>query len=199
MNPLLLRSAIAVLLSALVFPLYAGEGKASISLASNYIFRGSSLSMNDFVMQGGYEYDYGTSLLAGVWFSTLPDDFEYDIYARYSDERGDLGYSAGFIYYGFTDSTVPPAELNLAVSYFGFSIMTSAGVGVNYTETAYETELSDIAIRLHYGTDGTDTDHSLIVSKQMGGMDIGLVYASKQDGISSISTDAYALTIGKDF
>ncbi|MDH5361677.1 MAG: hypothetical protein OEX03_13980, partial [Gammaproteobacteria bacterium] len=162
-------------------------------------FRGATASNNEFVVQGGYEYDYGNSFITGAWVSTLPDAYEYDIYARFDDAMDDFGYSAGIIYYGYTNLTPNSSEVNLALSYKDFSLMTSVGESLTYTEVAYDTTLSDIAIRLHYGHDGQDPDYSTRISKRMSGFDIGLVYASKLDTFSSTSTDVYALTIGKDF
>ncbi|MDH5182389.1 MAG: TorF family putative porin [Gammaproteobacteria bacterium] len=199
MKNIVTRSSIIVLLLIAASPIYAGEGKANIALVSNYIFRGASVSNNRVVLQGGYEYDYGNSIVAGTWFSTLPSDTEYDIYARYSDDVGNFGYSAGFIYYGYTGSTVTPAEFNLALSYYGLSVVASSGKGVNYNEAAFETIVSDVTIRLHYGFDGSDENHGLRLGKQMGGMDVGLIYVSRMDSVSTLTTDVYALTIGKSF
>ncbi|MDH5359204.1 MAG: hypothetical protein OEX03_01515 [Gammaproteobacteria bacterium] len=199
MNNVHVRGVIAALLAVMIFPLYAGEGKANFSMVSDYIFRGATASNNKFVVQGGYEYDYGNSLVSGAWISSLPGAYEYDIYARFDDSVDDFGYSAGIIYYGYTKLTPSSSEVNLAVSYKDFSIMSSTGENLVYNEATYDTTLSDIAIRLHYGHDGQDPDYSLRISKRMSGFDIGLVYASKLDTLTSISTDVYAFTIGKDF
>lgn len=199
MKSFVIRSSVAILSLIVALPLYAGEGKANISLVSDYIFRGDSLSNGSAVLQGGYEYDYGNAIAVGAWLSTLPSDTEYDIYARYSNDVGNFGYSAGLIYYGYTGTTVAPAEVNLALSYYGFSVISSSGEAVEYSEAAFEADISKVRIRLHYGFDGSDENHGLRLSKQMGGMDVGLTYASKTDSLSTITTDVYALTIGKSF
>lgn len=193
------RSSIAILLFVAALPLSAGEEKANIALVSDYIFRGVSLSNNSAVLQGSYEYDYGNSITVGTWLSSLPDEEEYDLYARHSSGIGNFGYSAGFIYYGFTGATVVPAELNLALSLYGLSVMSSRGEGVSYNEAAFETGLSGVGIRLHYGFDGTDPDYSLRLSRDMGWADVELVYASKIDSFTTVATDIYALSISKDF
>lgn len=199
MKSFVYRSIMAALLLSAALPLQAGEGKANISLVSDYIFRGVSVSGGSTVLQGGYEYDYGNSIVVGVWSSTLPDKSEYDIYAHYSDEFGNFGYSTGFIYYSYTGPADLPAEFNLALSYYGFSIMNSSGEAGSYNEVAYQTEVKKLGIRLHYGSDGSNPDRSIQLLKKTGGMEVALVFASKLDSITSISTEAFALTLSKDF
>ena len=195
------RSTLAVLLLIAALPLYAGEGKANISLVSDYIFRGVSVSNGKSVLQGGYEYDYGYSIVTGIWASRLPDGSEYDIYAHYSGELGRFGYSTGVTYYHHTGVAVAavPAEFNLALSFAGFSIMSSASEVASYNEAAYKTKLSDIGIQLHYGSDGRDPDYSLRLLKSAGTVDVGLVYATKIDSGTSIANDVYSLFLSKDF
>ena len=199
MKPFLSRSLLSILLFLLSYPLYAGEGKANMALVSDYILRGASASNNNSALQLGYEYDYNSAWSVGSWLSTVPSGYEYDLYARYGHEFGSWAYSTGVIYYGYTGAASAPAELNLAVSYYGLSLMASRGEGVTYDELHYEISFFDTALRLHYGSNGTDPDYAVYLMKEFGGIDVGVILATKIDSVSTLATDVYALSISKSF
>lgn len=201
MKNTLSRRILTAVLLLLPFSLYAGEGTANAALVSDYILRGETASNNKAAVQIGYEYDYNNALSVGAWLSTVPTGYEYDLYTRYGAEFGQWGYSLGVIYYGYTGTASAPAEVNLSLSYHGFSLMASRGEGVSYNEAVYEKTVSDIGLglRLHFGFDGTDPDYGLQLLKSFSSFDIALNYATKINTATTIATDVYAVSVSKAF
>ncbi|MDH5359203.1 MAG: TorF family putative porin [Gammaproteobacteria bacterium] len=169
----------------------AGEGAANVALVSDYLWRGDATG--EAALQGGYDYDFGNGFSVGVWGSTVPNDFEYDLYGGYAGKAGEMDYSIGYISY--TVGAVSSSEMNLGLGFKDLSIMysTDSANNTDYTEVGYEMDLSGFGVGFHYGTNGVDPDYSIGASKDFSGYSVGLTYASKA------TTDAFALSVSKEF
>lgn len=124
----------------------ASELSGIVTLASEYIYRGQSLSSQNPVIQAGIDYEHDSGLFAGAWASTvdLPNptgrrDAELDFYAGYhfaskspfsaavSVVRYTYPGQTGPIDYNYTEAVVVAAykerlslELGFTDSLYGF-------------------------------------------------------------------------------
>ncbi|MDH5823293.1 TorF family putative porin [Luteimonas sp. RD2P54] len=129
--------------SLLAFGLLAAGGahaevSGSVTLTSDYLFRGLSQTNEEPALQGGIDYTHQSGFYAGAWGSSIswlsdadPDvssQVEVDLYLGYGGEFGDsgLGYDAGAIYYwypgdyppGFTDPDTTEVYFGLGYGMF---------------------------------------------------------------------------------
>lgn len=170
----------------------AGEGAANVAVVSDYIWRGDTQTANGAALQGGYDYDFGNGFSAGVWGSTLPGDFEYDLYGGYAGKAGEMDYSVGLIYYGYTASSTSEYNLGLGYKDVGFMYSADTASSASYMELGYEMDMSGVGVAFHYGTNGSAPDYSIGASKDFSGYNVGLTFASK-------TTTAFALSVSKEF
>lgn len=84
----------------------------SATLASDYRFRGISLSDKDFAMQGGFNVNHESGFYLSTWGSSIEQyngsELELDIYGGYATTIGDLSTNIGFLAYtypGAADNT----------------------------------------------------------------------------------------------
>lgn len=123
--------------------LAAGHARAevsgSVTLTSDYLFRGLTQTNEEPALQGGIDYTHDSGFYAGAWGSSIswlsdsdPDvssQVEIDLYLGYGGEFGDsgLGYDVGAIYYwypgdyppGFTDPDTTELYFGLSYGIFG--------------------------------------------------------------------------------
>jgi uncharacterized protein (TIGR02001 family) len=88
------------------------EITGTLSVVSDYNFRGISLSANDPALQGSLDYASENGFYAGAWASTIDygDDYdgnvEVDLYAGFAGEFAeDFGYDVGLVLYTYPDSS----------------------------------------------------------------------------------------------
>ncbi|HRO03231.1 MAG TPA: TorF family putative porin, partial [Terricaulis sp.] len=78
---------------------HAQTVSASVTLTSDYVFRGMSLSGEDAAVQGSF--DYSTDLFyAGVWGSSLGSggtSMELDVYAGFTPTLGPVALDIGVV------------------------------------------------------------------------------------------------------
>ncbi|MBA3981295.1 MAG: hypothetical protein C0462_11910 [Alcanivorax sp.] len=171
--------AVAVAGAASVVPTTAtAEVSANLGIASQYLWRGQSLTTSGVVF-GGLDYEHESGLYAGFWTSSEAEgDIEYDLFAGYAGEVGDLSYDVGYISYWYTDD--PGAdeggifqEAYLSLGFMGFGLDAFFGVGDygwgdravrnkdNYYALSYGYEQFGIAVG-YYDTDDSDLQYTHI-------------------------------------
>ena len=94
-------------------------GGANVGIATDYLWRGSSVSGNEAVVYGGMDYE-GEGFYAGVWTSTCGDygsGTETDYYVG-TDING---FDVGFIKYEYADSG-DFSEYYVGYTYQGFDL-----------------------------------------------------------------------------
>jgi len=106
----------AVLAGATVVGVGAAQAEvsANVSLTTDYIFRGISLSGEDPAVQGGFDYDSG-SFYAGVWGSSLGSagsSMEMDLYAGFKPHLGPIALDIGVIAYLYPGADDDAAEFD---------------------------------------------------------------------------------------
>lgn len=112
------RTLLATLLAAAGATAAADEGlSANVALASDYLFRGVSQTDNQMAVQGGFDWSHASGFYLGTWASNVDSHFfsgndrdpqiEWDLYAGFSGEAGDLGYDLGairYVYPGYSNA-----------------------------------------------------------------------------------------------
>lgn len=83
----------------------------NLGLASQYRYRGIAQTDGKPALQGGFDYTHVSGLYAGTWASNvgwlsdadarIANSLEWDVYGGYRRSTGDLGYDAGWLYYGY--------------------------------------------------------------------------------------------------
>lgn len=81
----------------------------NIAIVSDYVFRGVSLSDNDFALQGGFNLSAPHKINAGIWASSIEtlggSELEVDLFASKTVQLGKTDFSiggTGYIYPGST-------------------------------------------------------------------------------------------------
>jgi len=102
------------LLASFAVPAMAEGVSGNLTFTTDYVFRGVSQTDEAAAIQGGFDYEHGNGLHAGVWGSnvdfndTRDGSMELDIYAGFGNEVGAFSYDVGGIYYMY-----PGAESEL--------------------------------------------------------------------------------------
>ena len=124
--------AVAVAGAASVVPTTAtAEVSANLGIASQYLWRGVSLSTSGVVF-GGLDYEHDSGFYAGFWTSSEAEGaVEYDLYGGYAGEIGDFSYDVGYISYWYPgsmgDANFQEAYLGLGFMDFGFEAYFGVG------------------------------------------------------------------------
>lgn len=169
-------SAVAFTLAGLS-PAYAAV-EANIGLASNYMWRGMTQTLDQAAISGGLDYSSDSGFYAGTWTSNVDygagsEGYELDFYAGFSGEASGLGYDVGYILYAYPsldDSNF--SEIYLNGSAGGFSAGVAFQVDADFTEEdylyyslGYDAELSGdyglgiVAGVYDFGDDGDELTH----------------------------------------
>jgi uncharacterized protein (TIGR02001 family) len=116
------------------------EVSANISLTSDYVFRGVSLTDNDPAIQGGFDWS-NDMLYAGVWASSLMEGSEFDLYAGWTPSVGPVSLDLGIIGYFYPGADDDDAELDyyelIFGAEYGLTEQFSIGAAVGYTDENY--------------------------------------------------------------
>jgi uncharacterized protein (TIGR02001 family) len=99
------------------------ETTANISLVSDYVFRGVSLSDNGPAIQGGFDWS-SEVFYAGVWGSSITDGVEFDVYGGFTPTTGPVEWNIGAIAYFYPGADDDAAEYD----YVEFVVAGSASL-----------------------------------------------------------------------
>ena len=129
----------------------------NISVTSNYIFRGFTLSNDNAAVQGGLDYEWDAGFYVGTWLSNLYDgQYEIDFYGGYGFDLGPTSWDIGAITYQLPVATTPGGDgvyLNEAYLNFGWEWL-SAGVAYSFgSDDDTTAEFSKGDIYLYVGAD----------------------------------------------
>jgi uncharacterized protein (TIGR02001 family) len=125
------------------------EVSANVSLTTDYVFRGVSLSDNGPAIQGGFDWSQDMYYV-GVWGSSLSDGMEIDVYAGITPTTGPVEWDLGLIAYFYPGADDDDAEFDYvefkAAGTYAFTEQFSVGGAVyfapeNYGDTGEATYL----------------------------------------------------------
>lgn len=149
MKKSLLAVAVAGAGSIAAVPTVAtAEVSANLGIASQYLWRGQTLSSSGVVF-GGLDFEHESGFYAGFWTSSESDralaadvdpitgevttglGVEYDLYAGYAGEVGDFSYDLAYVSYWYTEDPGSNIfqEVYLGLGYMGFGFDAYFGVG----------------------------------------------------------------------
>ena len=120
----------------------AGSFSGNMAIVSDYIVRGTSLSNQNPAIQGGFDWDSGMGVYAGLWGSSVEfgndASAEFDFLAGYRGRFDNLHYEVGATYYWYPKTSVAGQsfwDVHADVGYdLGISDLT---LGVAYTLDDY--------------------------------------------------------------
>jgi len=121
LNVLALSAAIAAASLTTTGTALAGV-TANIGAASNYLWRGTSLSNEAAAISGGVDYSHDAGAYAGIWVSSeglAGASSETDLYVGFAGEAEGISYDVGYVEYMYSqiDPSVDYAEIYFSVGY----------------------------------------------------------------------------------
>ena len=122
---------------------------ASVTLATEYLYRGVSQTNGDPAIQGSFDYAHSSGFYAGVWASSIElnsgttneASIELNYYAGYTFDLYGLSYDVGYLYYMYTGQNVDIGEPEMdfseiyasATKTFNMDYSPTASLGVAWT------------------------------------------------------------------
>jgi len=122
---------------------------ASVTLASDYVFRGISQTDQDPAVQGSFDYKHPLGVYLGVWASNVDENvskgnIEIDYYGGYTKELfSDFNFDVSIIYYSYPGGGSNPepdyieGHLGLSYGFANLPTKPTIGVGYNYSPDFY--------------------------------------------------------------
>jgi len=193
--------AIASLVSAGVMTssLANAEVEYSAEAATSYLYRGQDQGASGLI-SGAIDYSHDSGIYAGLWAAGAGATPEYDLYAGFAMEAGDLSVDVGAVTYvypgsveddGVTEGDVAPldgVEAYVNVGFMGASLSYNMGLesleDSTYIALGYEIENISITYGMSDDDAGTKYSHvdlgvalsddfSLTLSQSMDDSDAG--------------------------
>ena len=196
---------LALMAAAAVGTAARAEVSSTVTLASDYDFRGISQSAKDPSLQLSLDWAGESGFYVGGWASNVdfgPDtasDVELDIYAGYTGNiTDDFTYDFSVTQYSYfdRDDKVDYAEAAFGLAYQGFSTKFwyawdygNTGLAARYVEANLELPLpKDFGLLLHagqssgeYWADDKYTDYAIGLTKTVGKFDLTLKWIDGSD------------------
>lgn len=142
--------------------------EASVTLTSQYLFRGFDVNQEDPALQGDFMVNHESGFSFGVWGSNYDfgndDGVEVDLMASYETAINDsvsLGFGVTqYTYNGDTDSTTE-YYISLSLSQFSFSYYNDTDLDTRYFSIDADFELIDkLSLAIHGGRNDPDSGSS---------------------------------------
>ena len=120
---------------------FGGNISGSITLGTDYVFRGLSQTDDNPTVQGGLEFAFPSNSqyfqpYIGVWASNVDfgvdESIEVDYYAGFGGESAGFTYGASWLYYSY-----PDADNNLNYDYWELAANVGYDLGVAAPEIGY--------------------------------------------------------------
>lgn len=181
------------------------EVSSTITLASDYDFRGITQTARDPALQASLDWSSESGFYLGAWASNVDfgdgteSEFELDLIGGLAGNlTDDFGYDIGLARYNYFDDgdDIDYTEYYLGLSYKAVSVkywyatdFVNSGDGANYLEANVELPLpNDFTLGLHVGRssgaywgDDQYTDYSIGIGKTVGNFDLGLKWVDGSD------------------
>jgi len=115
---------------------------ATLTLTSDYVYRGISFTDGEPAVQGSFDYAHPSGAYLGVWATNWEDseatgsNIEIDYYLGYYGEWNALSYDVSFYYYAYPDAIDEGAEYDniefIADLKYSFDTTLSPVIGTQY-------------------------------------------------------------------
>jgi uncharacterized protein (TIGR02001 family) len=201
------KSVLALPLLAAAAGIAHADVTSTITVTTDYDFRGISQSAGDPALQASLDWSGDSGLSAGIWASNVDfgpgtdSDVEIDLYGGYSMSLSDdLSWDVGGVYYLYQGDgdDIDYLELSTGLSYKSFSTkLWFSPDFVNSDESAWYIEANysfalpqDFSLDLHAGYNFGDYwklagaeyfEYSIGVSKTLGNFDLNLKWVDGSD------------------
>lgn len=185
----------------------AGTLSSTVTLTSDYDFRGITQTTEDPALQASLDYAFDNGFAIGAWASNVDfgpgtdSNLEVDVYAGYSQSfDSGFNWNAGIVYYTYHPGgdDVDYGELYVGGGFKNFSAklwysndFSNTGDDAYYLEANYAQPLPyDITLGLHVGTSGGDywknadleyEDYAISLSKTFGKFNTSLKYSASEE------------------
>lgn len=132
---------------------------ATVTFATDYLFRGISLTSEDPAIQGSFDYSHSSGLYAGTWASNLSGDtsIEVDAYAGFANEFGDsgIGYDVSVLHYMYPGDSGTSSDYteffgSLSYSYFTATIGYTSDIPDFYDGATGSKDVDEIYYNLAF-------------------------------------------------
>lgn len=197
------------------------DSSMTVTLASDYIWRGQSQTNGDGAIQGSLDFAHESGLYVGVWGSNVDEtdlgaSVEWDYYLGYAGDITDnISYDVSWWAYEYPGAGSAAYEYAGALGIYGFTAgakYTYHNADNMYYHIGYDFSLPyDIGLGLHYGDshdktgEGIDyNDWAVTLGKSALGLDWAVMYSdtdiSKDDcGYQSYDScdSAFTLSVSK--
>jgi len=192
---------------------YAAESSSSVSLTSNYVFRGQTQTKDDPAVQADFllEQEENEGWYTGAFASTVAKGLELDVFAGWKglfSQQSNMGYDVGIIRYIYTKSSFSPdiTELYAGVNYETAYVKLYNGQGsgissYNYLDIgASFIVLDDLDLELHFGRyisspSSSDVSANLAFDVKDFNMNLGVTYENE----GADNDVVFFVTVGKSF
>ena len=206
MKKLLASSVIADTAFAGVSAPAMADLSANVGYASEYYYRG--LLQKESSASAGIDYEQG-GFYAGTWAADVGDGLEYDLYAGYGMELGEVSVSAGVTGYYYTgDFDETYEEFNLSAGWKFISVGYSAGEW-DGSDDAGDYDFLEVTVEHNgfyatYGEFGDDFEGDYVelgYGAEVGGFDLGVaaIFSSEELSDQDGESEALVFTLGKTF
>ncbi len=124
----------AALTAVLGSSAFAAGLSGNVGVASNYIWRGITQTLDQAAVSGGLDYDFGNGFSLGTWASNVDfgtaSEYELDLYGAYGGKIGPADYSIGFTQFRYPVGVSEYfTELNGGLGYGPVSLDVAYTVG----------------------------------------------------------------------
>lgn len=182
----------------------AGDLTSTVTVTSDYDFRGITQTAKDPALQASLDYAFGNGFSVGAWASNVDfgtgtdSNVELDLYGAYSKSYDSgFNWTAGFTKYTYhpggdhvntLEYFVGAGYQNFSTKYWYSSDFSNSGASAYYLEANYNQPLpKDFSLGLHAAKSGGDywdaaglayEDYSVSLSKPVGRFTASLKYAA---------------------
>jgi len=173
--------------------LAAGIVSGSVTVASDYIWRGQTQTSGNFALSGGLEASLG-NITIGTWASNVDfqDEakYEYDLYVNaYHDINDFFGVSAGYQHIGYDKGydAFNEAYVGISMGYLGVTYHQDLENSNNtFISVVYSMPfISTVGLSLEHGkTAGLEAYQAINISKELGKYVVGGQIGTEQSFIA---------------
>lgn len=133
-----IKNSVAVGLTTLGLTAAAyADVSGSLTVTSNYLFRGITQTDNHSAVQGSIDLTSDEGLYAGAWISNIADGSEVDLYAGLIGELEEIRYDFGVVGYIYPNAKADAnyTELYATLGFQAFSAGVQYTIGSEVTDT----------------------------------------------------------------
>jgi uncharacterized protein (TIGR02001 family) len=196
------------------------EFSADVTMASDYLWRGVSISDEDPVIQGSFGVSHSSGIYAGVWASSLESvagaETEFDLSLGWAGEFGPVGVDVAVVEYVYPGSSPSADGTEYILGLSGEA--GPVGLGLTYVngdsdfdwnrvELGAEYPISSVTLSATYAWNDRDSaiytrgdydDWTIGAATEFGGFGFSLTYADNDlDMPSSTEDSRFVFAISK--